>query len=614
MANLQVSGVSLMFGARAVLKKVTVHLKEGSRAALCGINGSGKSTLLKVLAREPGMEPDSGEMSFSKESTLAYLPQSIAALAVPGGRTLLEEAELSCPVKADGENAAENGDGQWSRDRDISVVLTGLGFSRADYERNTDEFSSGWKMRIALAKTLLRQADFLLLDEPTNYLDIEARQWLLRFLDTFKGGFLLVSHDRFFLDSTINEVYDLFQGTVKRYSGNYSAYEKQRKAELDELIKRHAEQEEEIKRSEDLIRRFRYKASKAAMVQERVKKLEKMERIEIPENLKKIAIRFPPPPHSGKIALTATGIGKSYGAKNVLSGLDLQLDAGERLVVAGKNGAGKSTLLRILGGKEPEYSGDISYGTGVAAGYFSVESAENLTGEETVLQFMEQDAPLSLFPKIRDLLGAFLFRGDDVHKPLGVLSGGEKSRLALLKMLTKPLNLLILDEPTNHLDIWTKDILLDALTAFSGTIVFVCHDRAFMEKLSTKTLYLGDGPSIGKHTLYYGGYAYFLEKTGAMDTRDDRGNTPVQPPAQSSGREYRAASKKQQAEDKRRKKREDELVARIERLEAGKSRAERELAKPEVYTSGEKAKKVHAEIRSLEAAIENAHAEWDALG
>jgi ATP-binding cassette subfamily F protein 3 len=625
MANLQASGVSLMFGARAILKNVTVHLKEGSRAALCGINGSGKSTLLKVFAREPGMEPDSGEMSLSRESTLAYLPQSIAVL---GGRTLLEEAELSYPAGtigtiktagsngADGvsvyeENAAENGNATWSRDRDISIVLTGLGFSQADFGRNTDEFSSGWKMRIALAKTLLQKTDFLLLDEPTNYLDIEARQWLLRFLNTFKGGFLLVSHDRFFLDSTINEVYDLFQGAVKRYTGNYSAYEKQRKAELDELIKRHAEQQEEIKKTEDLIRRFRYKATKAAMVQERIKKLEKMERIVIPENLKKIAIRFPPPPHSGKIALTATGIGKSYGTNKVLANLDVQLDAGERLVVAGKNGAGKSTLLRILGGKEPDYSGDIRYGTGIAAGYFSVESAENLTGEETVLQFMEQDAPLSLFPKIRDMLGAFLFRGDDVYKPLSVLSGGEKSRLALLKMLTKPLNLLLLDEPTNHLDIWTKDILLDALTAFAGTIIFVCHDRAFMEQLSTKTLYLGEG----KHTLYYGDYAYFLAKTEAVDTPGADSTTPSgTASAQTSGREYREASKKQQAEDKRRKKREDELVARIETLEADKSRAELELAKPEVYSSGEKAKKVQAEIRTLETAIENAHTEWDALG
>jgi ATP-binding cassette subfamily F protein 3 len=621
MANLQASGVSLAFGARTILKNVTVYLKEGSRAALCGINGSGKSTLLRVIAGE--LEPDSGDISLSKDSSLAYLPQSIA---VTGGKTLLEEARLSYPAVTDDMNSTDGGENgmkdrenaahtAWSRDKDISIVLTGLGFSASDFGKTTDTFSSGWKMRIALAKTLLKKTDFLLLDEPTNYLDIEARQWLLKFLNNFKGGFLLVSHDRFFLDNTINEVYDLFQGGLKRYTGNYTAYEKQRKAELDELIKRHAEQQEEIKKNEDLIRRFRYKASKAAMVQERIKKLEKMERIEIPENLKKIAITFPPPPHSGKIALTANGIGKSYDEKTVLTSLDLQLDAGERLVVAGKNGAGKSTLLRILAEKETDYRGTIKYGTGIAAGYFSVESAENLTGTQTVLQFMEQDAPLSLLPRIRDMLGAFLFRGDDGYKALHVLSGGEKSRLALLKMLTKPLNLLILDEPTNHLDIWTKDILLDALTAFTGTIIFVCHDREFMEKLSTKTLYLDEG----KHTLYYGGYAWFMEKTKAMEAETkaatpENGDIQRPSPVQSVGREYREESKKLKTDEKRRKRREEDLIARIEALEADKNRAETELSRPEVYSSGEKAKKIHAEIQALEAAIENANAEWEALG
>ncbi|MDR1470153.1 MAG: ABC-F family ATP-binding cassette domain-containing protein [Spirochaetaceae bacterium] len=644
MANLQLSGVSLAFGARTILHNVTVRLGEGSRAALCGINGSGKSTLLKVIARE--IEPDSGDRTLSKESSIAYLPQTIIVPAVLGNRTLLEEAQSVYPVSADesgvlgaaplGEGVAEDGtnptrsqgvwagrsEGEasplihrnqnpipnWSRDKDISIVLTGLGFTAADFARRVDEFSSGWKMRIALAKTLLQKTDFLLLDEPTNYLDIEARQWLLKFLGTFKGGFLLVSHDRFFLDNVINEVYDLFQGGLKRYAGNYSAYESQRKAELDELSKRHAEQEAEIKRTEALIRRFRYKASKAAMVQERVKKLEKMERIEIPENLKKISITFPPPPHSGRIALTATGIGKRYGEKTVLSGLDLSLDAGERLVVAGKNGAGKSTLLRILGGKEAGYAGSVQYGTGIAAGYFSVESAEALAGGQTVLGFMEEDAPLALLPKIRDMLGAFLFRGDDVYKTLDVLSGGEKSRLALLKMLTRPLNLLLLDEPTNHLDIWTKDILLDALTAFAGTIVFVCHDRAFMERLSTKTLYLDEG----KHALYYGGYAWFMETRGEAAGATGGGIKPPPSgtPAQRPGN--REEAKRLKAEERRLKRREEELIAQIEALEADKKRAEATLSRPDVYSSGEKAKKVQAEIRALEAAIESATSEWEA--
>ena len=730
MANLQLSGVSLKFGARTILQNVTMRLREGSRAALCGVNGSGKSTLLKVIAEE--IEPDSGERSLSKESSIAYLPQSIIVPAAPNSRTLLEEAQSVFPACAEEEDGAslmpsgeapaggllaadaglagrrcaacwppmrgllaadaglagrrcwacwptmlgllahDVGDGvlgaaplgegvvedglnhhrrslrwfkpsgargrlppfalqnhhhpeNWSRDKDISIVLTGLGFAAADFTRSVDEFSSGWKMRIALAKTLLQKADFLLLDEPTNYLDIEARTWLLRFFSAFKGGILLVSHDRFFLDNAITEVYDLFQGGLKRYTGNYSAYEKQRRAELDELLKRYAEQEAEIKRCEALIRRFRYKASKAAMVQERVKKLERLEktRIEIPENVKKIAITFPPPPHSGRIALTAKGIGKRYGERTVLAGLDLLLDAGERLVVAGKNGAGKSTLLRILGGAEKDYSGSVQYGTGIAAGYFSVESAESLTGSDTVLRFMEQDAPLALLPKIRDMLGAFLFRGDDGYKTLGVLSGGEKSRLALLKMLTRPLNLLILDEPTNHLDIWTKDILLDALTAFTGTIIFVCHDRAFMERLSTKTLYL-DG---GKHTLYYGGYAWFMETRAPTETAvslpnapPSRGpnppssgesNPPSGAPVQNAGKDSREETKRRKTEEKRRRKREEELIAKIEALEAAKAQAEAELSRPEVYSSGERARKIQADIRALEAAIEGATAEWE---
>jgi ATP-binding cassette subfamily F protein 3 len=634
MAHLQLSGVSLAFGARKILHNVSLHLKEDSRAALSGINGSGKSTLLKVIAGE--IEPDEGSVSCSKGSVVAYLPQSTGVL---GDKTLYAFMQDSYRAAAPDDDHPEGDAASWRRDKEIGIVLTGLGFSAAQFDQKITAFSSGWKMRIALARVLLQNADFLLLDEPTNYLDIEARSWLLSFLRTFKGGFLLVSHDRFFLDNAITEVDDLFQGSLKRYAGNYSAYEKQHGAELDELIKRHAEQQEEIKKNEDIIRRFRYKASKAAMVQERIKKLEKMERVEIPENLKKVSITFPPPPHSGNIALTLKAVEKNYGNKTVIKNLDLQIDAGERLVVAGKNGAGKSTLLRIIGGVDADYEGDVLWGAGISAGYFSVENAENLalsmkgdeyTGKkreesikETALSFMEKDAPLSLLPKVRDMLGAFLFRGDDVYKPLNVLSGGEKSRLALLKLLTKPLNLLILDEPTNHLDIWTKDILLDALDAFRGTIIFVCHDRAFMERLSTKTLYLEDGT----HTLYYGGYHYFLEKTGADESNVPR-NTAALSSAGTAGnsgantmevetppldKTYRAEQKKRQAEERRRKKREEELVDIIDELEAGRARLLAELSEPENYANGEKAKRLKEELLETETAIEKAAAEWEAL-
>jgi ATP-binding cassette subfamily F protein 3 len=425
--------------------------------------------------------------------------------------------------------------GYYRREADISMILGGLGFSREDFDRDTGEFSGGWQMRIALAKVLLERPDILLLDEPTNYLDIEARGWLESWLKDFSGGYLQVSHDRYFLDVTVNEVYELFQGTLKRYAGNYSAYETIRRQEMESLVKRYEAQQEEIARTEALIRRFRYKATKAAFAQELIKRLEKIERIEIPENLKRISISFPPPPHAGRIALNLEGLGKSYGDRRIFSGLDLTLESGERLVVVGRNGAGKTSLLRIIAGADTAFEGAYRYGAGIQAGYFSQDAAETMNGSRQVLEFLESEAPTALIPRIRDMLGAFLFRGDDVYKSLSVLSGGEKSRLALLRILLKPVNLLILDEPTNHLDLQSKDILLDTLVSFGGTIIFVSHDRGFMEALSTKTLELaapaepvdeaaaggtaaGDkagGPQArpqSRARLFYGNYGYYLDR------------------------------------------------------------------------------------------------------
>jgi ATP-binding cassette subfamily F protein 3 len=423
--------------------------------------------------------------------------------------------------------------GYYQRDRNIAMVLSGLGFSAADLDRETGEFSGGWQMRIALAKVLLEVPDILLLDEPTNYLDIEARTWLEGWLRSFTGGYLLVSHDRYFLDVTANEVYELFRGNLKRYAVNYTLYEKIRQQETESLLKRYEAQQEEIAKTEALIRRFRYKSSKAACAQEIIKRLEKTELIEIPESLKKISITFPPPPHSGRIALTLEGIGKRYGSRQVLSGLDLTLESGEKLLVVGRNGVGKTTLLRIIAGRDEDFTGQVFYGTGIQWGYFSQDAAETMTGTEQVLEFMEAEAPTALVPRVRDMLGAFLFRGDEVYKPLSVLSGGEKSRLALLRMLLKPMNLLILDEPTNHLDLYSKDILLDTLKKFPGTIIFVSHDRAFMEALSTKTLELsgppplpgasGPEPAGPVHRLFYGNYAYYLDRIAGEEAEAGRG-------------------------------------------------------------------------------------------
>ena len=545
MAFVQFSQVSLAFGDRDILKNVTINLQTGSKVALTGANGAGKSTLIKVLA---GLTPpDSGSRAVQKDCRIAYLPQSGLT---HHGCTLRQEADKAFEFgyemqrqideiglqleKGQGntdallERQAEliqklDDSGWHRREAAAESVLLGLGFSRSDFERDTAEFSGGWQMRIALAKALMQGPDILLLDEPTNYLDIEARSWLEGFLQNYKGGFLLVSHDRYFLDVTINEVYELFNGDLKRYPGNFTHYEKVREVELKTLIAAYEQQQEEINKLEDFIRRFGYKATKAAQAQEYMKKLEKMERIEIPESLKKIHFSFPPAPHSGRLVMRLQDITKSYDGKfNVLDKLELTLENGERLVVAGRNGAGKSTLLRIIAGQDSEFTGEVVPGAGVQIGYFSQDNAETIRGKETILDYLEARAPLELIPKLRDMLGAFLFRGDDVYKSLDVLSGGEKSRIALLQLLLSPVNLLVLDEPTNHLDIHSKDVLLQALRGFGGTVIFVSHDRGFIEQLATKVLHL----EHGTYKYFVGGYQFYMEQLAKLEAQNEGESLP----------------------------------------------------------------------------------------
>jgi len=680
MAFVQFSQVSLAFGDRDILNNVTINLQTGSKVALTGANGAGKSTLIKVLA---GLTPpDSGNRAVQKDSRIAYLPQSGLT---HHGCTLREEAdkafdfgyELQRQIDEIGEQL-ESGQGNtdalliqqaeliqkleesgWHRRAAAAEsVLLGLGFSRTDFDRNTEEFSGGWQMRIALAKALMQNPDILLLDEPTNYLDIEARDWLESFLQNFKGGFLLVSHDRYFLDVTINEVYELFNGNLKRYPGNFTHYEKVREVELKTLIAEYEQQQQEINKLEDFINRFGYKATKAAQAQEYQKKLEKMVRIEIPESLKKIHFKFPPAPHSGRLVLRMNGITKSYdGKNNVLNNLELTLENGDRLVVAGRNGAGKSTLLRIIAGEDKAFSGEVLPGAGVQIGYFSQDNAETIRGKQTILEYLEERAPLELIPKLRDMLGAFLFRGDDVYKALDVLSGGEKSRIALLQLLLSPVNLLILDEPTNHLDIHSKDVLLSALKDFGGTVVFVSHDRGFIEQLATRVLHL----EHGQHKYFVGGYEFYMEQmeknnmlesakqiqrsavqrsldgskittargeglppglspqNQASSTSGDfatppspRGAAPKTPEsAPSSGKLSYEEQKRLDAERRKIEKEVSRLEAKITELETKKSELETKLSLPEVYSNGEKAKAVQREITDIISQIDETTAAWE---
>ena len=672
MAFVQFSKVSLAFGDRDILKDVSVNLQAGTKAALTGANGAGKSTLIKIMA---GLnEPDSGERIAQKDARISYLPQSGL---VHHGCSLREEADKafawgydlqkeidgigdelkSNPPNADklvlrhSELMQKLDDSGWHR-RDVLAeqVLLGLGFTREDFEKQTEAFSGGWQMRIALAKCLMCGPDILLLDEPTNYLDIEARNWLEKFLDDFKGGFLLVSHDRYFLDHTVDEVYELFNGELKRYPGNFTHYEQVRKVELESLIAAYEQQQQEIQHLEDFIKRFGYKATKAAQAQDRQKQLDKIVRIEIPESLKKIHFTFPEAPHSGQLVLTLEHICKNYGGPNVIDNLDFVLEKGDRLVVAGRNGAGKSTLLRIIAGVDSDYTGTVKLGAGVSIGYFSQDSAEKITGSETIVERLEKEAPLELIPKVRDMLGAFLFRGDDVFKSINVLSGGEKSRIALLELLLRPVNLLVLDEPTNHLDMHSKDVLLDALKDFGGTVVFVSHDRGFIEDLSTRVLELvpaTDSPVCpGKHRVFPGDYKYYMQRiedeangtvgessfagqttanqvgvnggfgtnlssgknasSGAVNKSDASDNKPV-----SATKLSWEEQKKAEAEKRKIEKEVQRLEAEIAKSEAEKKTLENQMANPDVYSNGEKCKAVQKQIDDVVAHLEELNAQWE---
>ena len=655
MAFVQFSKVSLAFGDRDILKDVSVNLATGSKVALTGANGAGKSTLIKIMAGL--VEPDSGQLIVQKDTRIAYLPQSGLTHR---GSTLLEEADkafqfgykIQEEIEQLGEQLKQNpsntdfllerhssllskleDSGWYRRQSQAESVLLGLGFSREDFSKRTEEFSGGWQMRIALAKALMQNPDILLLDEPTNYLDIEARNWLESFLKNFTGGFLLVSHDRYFLDVTINEVYELFGGDLKSYSGNFSKYEKIRAIELQTLMAEYEKQQAEIAHLEDFIRRFGYKATKAAQAQDRQKALDKIlqNKIEIPESLKKIHFKFPPAPHSGNIVLRMTDIKKSYdGQFNVLDNLELLLEKGERLVVAGHNGAGKSTLLRIVAGVDQNFSGKIDLGAGVTIGYFSQDNAETICGSQSVIDYIESIAPLELIPKVRDMLGAFLFRGDDVNKSLDVLSGGEKTRVALLQLLLHPVNLLVLDEPTNHLDMHSKDVLLNALKDFGGTVIFVSHDRGFIQDLATRVLEL----TPGHFRNFVGDYEYYMQRLSdelsgvvgeynagtlsssnlgisASNNVSNTNNSVVENSTVSTGALSWEEEKKLQAERRKKEKEVNRLEEEISKVEQKISDLQNQLANPDVYSNGEKAKAVQNQISELEIQLEKLNVDWE---
>ena len=530
MKNLQVQELTLAFADREILRDVSFNMNEKTRCALAGANGCGKSTLLKALTGE--IQSDSKKVSITKGARISYLPQSDIVL---GEKSVYDTAEegysrfqavldeiKDCEERTgnggkEAMSAAERlselhetlvDSGYWDRKSRIETILMGLGFNVSDFTREAREFSGGYQMRIALARILVENPDFLLLDEPTNYLDIEAMTWLLDYLKGFNGGLMIVSHDQEFLDSLVTEVYELFNGRLTRYTGNHTKYTETRTMEIEALEKAKKKQEEDMEKTEEFIERFRYKATKAKQVQSRIKMMEKVETIEVPGHLKKLHFSFPPSPHSGNDVMVVENLNKKYGDNTIYSDFSFLVSKGERLAITGRNGAGKSTLLRILAGVDPDYSGVVKDGAGVIKGYFAQDTEKTLNPDNDLVEELETIADTKDQPRLRNMLGAFLFSDDDVFKKVKVLSGGEKSRLALLKILLHPSNLLLLDEPTNHLDINAKEMLLEAIKNYRGTVIFVSHDKHFIKNLATRILYISqDGPEF-----FTGGYDYFEYK------------------------------------------------------------------------------------------------------
>jgi ATP-binding cassette, subfamily F, member 3 len=519
------------FGAKTLFQEANWLITAQEKTALVGGNGTGKSTLMKVLA---GLETlDYGTLQVTRGISIGYLPQEGLRLS---GRSVFDECLSVFDELRQMETEIESLTGRmaefdhagseyaaaaerysmlqarfhaldgYALDAQVGSVLTGLGFSKQDWARRTEEFSGGWQMRIALAKLLLARPNLLLLDEPTNHLDLETRNWLEGYLRAYPFGYILISHDRYFLDVTVDRTVEIWNKRLQIYAGNYTKFLKQKEDRKAQLIAAYKNQREQIEHLEAFINRFRAQATKAKQVQSRIKELEKIERIEIPEEEPVIHFSFPQPPPSGRTVVTVQGLYKSYGQKQVLNDVSFTIERGDRVALVGQNGAGKSTLIRLLTSVEAPTSGTVQLGHNVVAEYFAQDQYKVLDPTARMLEDISEAAIRVPEVELRSLLGCFLFSGDDVFKPLGVLSGGERNRFALARILVSPSNFLLLDEPTNHLDMRAKDVLLEAIESFSGTVIFVSHDRYFLDRLATKVLEVKDG----RVTVYPGTYAEFV--------------------------------------------------------------------------------------------------------
>ncbi len=590
---LNAHNITVSFAGEDLFSGITFKLDAGNRVGLVGKNGAGKSTLLKIIAKE--QEYDKGTLALEKDIKIGFLKQDIDFVK---GRTVLEEAyEAFTEIKEIEKNLeevnialAERTDyesesyhqlmvdlndlthhyeviGGYNYQGNTEKILQGLGFTRKDFNQLTDTFSGGWRMRIELAKLLLQNNDILLLDEPTNHLDIESIIWLEEFLKKYTGAIMLVSHDKMFLDNVTNRTIEISLGKIYDYKYPYSKYLIQRKELKEKQLQAQKNQEKEIKHTEQLIEKFRAKANKASMAQSLIKKLKRVERIEVDADDNAVMkVRFPMSVQPGKVVVEAKNVGKSYGDNQVLSNVNLLIERSSKIAFVGQNGQGKTTLAKIIVNEIP-FDGDLKLGHNVQIGYFAQNQAEYLNGDKTVLQTMEDASTDGNRVKVRDMLGAFLFSGDDVEKKVKVLSGGERNRLALCKMLLSPFNMLVMDEPTNHLDIASKNVLKQALNTFEGTLIIVSHDRDFLQGL-TKTVYEFKDGNIKE---YLGDIDYYLEEHKLENLREVEKKTTEIKVKDTSAKENYQRTKQQQ---KQRKKVQNKLA----NVEKNIADLERELA------------------------------------
>ena len=641
---LHLKNFSKEFGGKPIVLNINWHLKKGERVGLVGENGAGKTTLMRIIAGE--VESSSGSIQLARGATIGYLRQDgivsrertlfAEVMTAFTGLQLIEKElqELTVRLESMGTSAEEHdellhrfGDlqeefrqrGGYAMESEAGTVLRGLGFSSADWERGCVEFSGGWQMRIALAKLLLQRPHVLLLDEPTNHLDIEARNWLEEYLKGYPHSVILVSHDRFFMDQVCHRITEVWNCSLTDYHCNYSTYLLQREERIARLRDMKRRQDEEMEKIEDFISRFRYKSDKAALVQSRIKQLEKMERIILPPERKRIRFTFPVAQKSGKIVLELKNVTRSYGENTVLDSIDLTIERGEKICLVGHNGAGKSTLMHVLAGHGLQ-NGERLVGHNVAVDFFAQDQSVFLAGERTVYEELLADAPFAAVPGLRDILGAFLFSGDDIQKNVGVLSGGERNRLALAKMLLRPANALLMDEPTNHLDLFSKEVLLDALKSFPGTVVFVSHDRYFIDALATRVIEVANG----KLTSFPGNYEDYLEKAGLMQAESAETAQSAHPASGSpkSGGvtaskeerlQRRDEDKQKQRQERARLKRLTELEMQIEEQEGLLELIEKKMADPDFFKVADAARNGVEEHASLTQSIAGLYAEWESI-